>query len=158
VLSKCGLPSYHSDSELASDFRFVAEDFPVQDHRLAAHRHGLEAELLNQFEQRVGTAFGIVVKLGGAGLVDNRRGIEPPRQQFAAGAIRGFQQDRLTGVFEFFFEEARGDQTAGAAAENGYLGHELVVLGRSIVPGQPVKAVRRRTKILSFFSAAQTSI
>ena len=57
----------------AAHARHVVEQFAVKLHLFGVHRNRLQAEMLDQFAQRIGTAHRIIVDLRDAGLVQRWR-------------------------------------------------------------------------------------
>ena len=73
---------------LAAHARHVVEQLAVEVHLLRVHRYRLQAEMLDQFPQRIRPRHRIIVDFSDAGLIHRRRGIEFARDDLAPDAGR----------------------------------------------------------------------
>ena len=110
----------------------VVEQLAVELHLLGIHRNGLQAEMLDQLAQRIGTGHRVVVDLGDAGLVHRRRGIEFARDNLAAEPVGGLEDGDAAEVAELTLQVPGAHQPAGAAADDCEIKHVS-----SVVSGPP---------------------
>jgi hypothetical protein len=116
----------------AAHARYVVQEFAVELDLLGIHRNGLQAEMLNQFAQRIGTGHRVIVDLGDAGLIHSGRGIEFARDDLAADAVGRFVDGDAAEVAQLPLQIPGAHQPAGAAANDCKIKHVCsVVSGRA---------------------------
>src|SRR5439155_18747392 len=104
-----------------------AQNGVAEDDRGAGHAHRVEAELGDELPNRIGAEVRVVVDLGDAGLVGDRRRLEPLGDDLAAEPWTRFEERRLTQVRTVFLKEMGGKQSTGTAADDGNTRHEINV-------------------------------
>ena len=107
----------------AAHARHVVEQFAVELNLLGIHRNGLQAEMLDQFAQRIGAGHRVVVDLGDAGLIHRGRGIEFARQDLAADAVGRFKNGDAAKLAQFLFQIPGAHQAARPAADDCKIQH-----------------------------------
>ena len=111
----------------AAHARHVVEQFAVELHLLGIHRYRLQAEMLDQFPQRIRTGHRIIVDFGDAGLVHRRRGIEFAREDLAADAVGRLVDRDAAEIAELFLQIPGAHQPARAAAYDCKIQHVVSV-------------------------------
>jgi hypothetical protein len=111
----------------------VVEQYAVELNLFGVHRDRLQAEMLNELAQRIGTGHRVIVDLGDAGLVHRRRGIELARHDLAADAVRRLVDRDAAEVAELLFQIPGAHQPPGAAANDCKVEHMFSV-SRSAAP------------------------
>ena len=107
--------------------------------RADAHRYRLQAEMLDQFPQRIRAGHRIIVDFGDAGLVHCRRGIELPRQNLAPDAVGRLVDRDAAEIAELFLQIPGAHQPARPAAYDCKIQHVFSVALRPPCLGkQPV--------------------
>ena len=112
---------------LAAHARHVAEQLAVKVHLLRVHRDGLQAEMLDQFPQRIRAGHRIIVYFGDAGLVHRRRGIEFARDDLASDAVGRLVDRDAAEIAELFLQIPSAHQPARAAAYDCKIQHVFSV-------------------------------
>jgi hypothetical protein len=102
----------------AAHARHVVQQFAVELDLLGIHRNRLQAEMLDQFAQRIGAGHRVIVDLGDACLIDGRRGIEFSGENLAADPVGRLKNGDAAKLAQFPFEVPRAHQAARAAANN----------------------------------------
>jgi hypothetical protein len=105
-------------AEFAAHARHVIEQDAVELHLFGIHRNRLQAEMLDQFAQRIGAGHRVVVDFGNARLVHGGRRIELARDDLAADAVGSFENGDAALVAEFLLQIPGAHQPARAAANN----------------------------------------
>jgi hypothetical protein len=107
---------------------------------LGIHRNGLQAEMLDQLAQRIGSGHRVIVDLGDAGLVHRRRRIEFARQDLAAEPVGGLVDGDAAKLAQFLLEIPSAHQAARPAADDCKIQHEL-----SVIPAAPARSIRSKS-------------
>ena len=107
----------------AAHARHVVQQFAVELHLLGIHRNGLQAEMLDQFAQRIGAGHRVVVDFGDAGLVHRGRGIERAGDDLAAEPVGRLEDGDAAEVAELLLEIPGAHQPARAAANDCKIEH-----------------------------------
>ena len=124
---------------LAAHARHVVEQLAVEVHLLGVHRYRLQAEMLDQFPQRIRAGHRIIVDFGDAGLVHRRRGIEFARDDLAPDAVGRLVDRDAAEIAELFLQIPGAHQPARAAAYDCKIQHVFSVALRPPAFGkQPV--------------------
>ena len=110
-------------SILAAHAVDVVKQFAVELHLLCVHRNGLQAEMLDQFPQRIGAEHRVIVDLGDARFVHCIGRIELAGDDLAADALSGFENGDLAKGAQFLAQMPRGHQTARPAADDCEIQH-----------------------------------
>ncbi len=116
----------------------VVEEYAVELNLLGVHRDRLQAKMLDQFAQRIGTGHRIIVDLGDAGLVHRRRGIELARHDLAADAVRRLIDRDAAEVAQLLFQIPGAHQPPGAAANDCKVEHMCSVKSFGRAAKRPV--------------------
>ena len=111
----------------AAHARHVVEQLAVELHLLGVHRYRLQAEMLDQFPQRIRAGHRIIVDFGDAGLVHRRRGIEFARDDLAADAVGRLVDRDAAEIAELFLQIPGAHQPARAAAYDCKIQHVFSV-------------------------------
>src|SRR4051812_807542 len=98
---------------------------------LGIHRDRLQAEMLDQLAQGIGTGHRVVVDLGDAGFIHGGRGIEFAREDLTAQAVGCLENRDATEVAEFSFQVPGAHQPPGAAADDCKVKHVCSVVLRA---------------------------
>ena len=114
----------------AAHARHVVEQLAVELHLLGVHRNRLQAEMLDQFAQRIGAGHRIIVDLGDACLVHRGRGIEFARQDLAADPVGRLVDRHAAEIAELFLQIPGAHQPARAAANDCKIQHICSVAPR----------------------------
>ena len=112
---------------LAAHARHVVEQLAVKMHLLGVHRYRLQAEMLDQFPQRIRAGHRIIVDFGDAGLVHRRRRIEFARDDLAPDAVGRLVDRDAAEVAELFLQIPGAHQPARAAAYDCKIQHVFSV-------------------------------
>ena len=114
----------------AAHARHVVEQFAVELDLLGVHRNRLQAEMLDQLAQRIGTGHRVIVDLGDAGLVHRGRGIELARDDLAADPVGRLVDRDAAEIAELLLQIPGAHQPAGAAANDCKIEHVFSVVLR----------------------------
>lgn len=106
--------------------RHVVQQFAIELNLLGIHRNGLQAEMLDQFPQRVGARHRVVINLGDAGFVHRGRRIEFARDDLAADAIGRLVDGDATEIAELLLQVPGAHQATGPAADDCKIQHVVV--------------------------------
>ena len=134
----CGLRAV-----FAAHARHVVEQFAVELDLLGVHRDGLQAEMLDQFAQRIGAGHRVVVDLGDAGLIHRGRGIEFARDDLAADAVGRLIDRDAAEIAELLLQIPGAHQPAGAAANDCKIKHVSVPSS----PAAPAGSARSKSAL-----------
>jgi hypothetical protein len=111
----------------AAHARHVVEQLAVEHHLLGIDRNGLQAEVLDQLAQRIGSCHRVVIDLGDAGLVHRRRAVEFARHDLAAKSVRRLKNGHAAEVAELLLQVPGAHQATGTASDNRKIQHVFSV-------------------------------
>jgi hypothetical protein len=117
----------------------VVEQLAIELHLLGVHRDGLQAEMLDQLAQRIGTGHRVVVDFGDAGFIYRGRRIEFARGNLAAEAVARLEQRNAAQIAQLPFQVPGAHQPAGAAANDCKIKHLNSAVSGAPLTGRPAQ-------------------
>ena len=122
----------------ATHARHVVQKLAIEVNLLGIHRNGLQAEMLDQFAQRIRTGHRVIVKLGDAGFVHRGCAVELAGQDLAAETVGRLINGDAAKLAELLFEIPGAHQAAGPAANDCNIQHVSSVIPRRPSREHPV--------------------